>query len=116
MLASRKSVDLALLLVGVLLLSGALRCPAGTGTLVEGMRGELAALRLPLFAVVAVIPFVAGLVTGIAMGFVGASFPLIFALLGEEPSLAAAASTAVVMVRSGLNGEPSQVSSPWGAT
>ncbi len=33
---------------------------------------------------IALLPFVAGLVTGIAIGFVGASFPLVVALIPEE--------------------------------
>jgi len=41
---------------------------------------ELTALRVPLVLVVIVLPFVAGLVTGLAVGFVGTSFPIVLAL------------------------------------
>jgi hypothetical protein len=57
------------------------------------MRDELMALGIPLLMVKMVIPFVSGAVTGIAVGFVGASFPLVFALLGPDPSLNQIAST-----------------------
>jgi integral membrane protein (TIGR00529 family) len=42
--------------------------------------GELTALRVPLVLVVMTLPFVAGLVTGLAVGFVGTSFPIVLAL------------------------------------
>ncbi|MBN8215715.1 MAG: DUF401 family protein [Spirochaetes bacterium] len=45
------------------------------------MQGELAAWGLPVLALVMVLPFIAGVTSGIAVGFVGASFPFIAALL-----------------------------------
>jgi uncharacterized protein len=52
------------------------------GTLVESkavfqMRDELTAHQVPLLAVFTLIPFLSGLLTGIAVGFVGLSFPLV---------------------------------------
>ena len=52
------------------------------GTLVESkavfkMRDELTAYQVPLLAVFTLIPFLSGLLTGIAVGFVGLSFPLV---------------------------------------
>jgi integral membrane protein (TIGR00529 family) len=52
------------------------------GTLVESkavfkMRDELTAYQVPLLAVFTIIPFLSGLLTGIAVGFVGLSFPLV---------------------------------------
>ncbi|MBI5726130.1 MAG: DUF401 family protein [Planctomycetes bacterium] len=41
---------------------------------------ELAAMNCPVIAVVAILPFIAGLVMGLAVGFVGASFPIILPL------------------------------------
>jgi len=42
---------------------------------------ELTALRVPVPAVFAILPFVAGMVMGIAVGFVGTSFPILMGLL-----------------------------------
>jgi len=42
---------------------------------------ELEQLHVPVAAVVALLPFIAGLVTGIAVGFVGASFPIVMGLV-----------------------------------
>jgi integral membrane protein (TIGR00529 family) len=52
------------------------------GTLIESkavfkMREELTAYQVPLLAVFTIIPFLSGLLTGIAVGFVGLSFPLV---------------------------------------
>ena len=52
------------------------------GTLTESkavfkMRDELTAYQVPLLAVFTIIPLLSGLLTGIAVGFVGLSFPLV---------------------------------------
>jgi len=47
--------------------------------------GELNGLRVPPVVVVAVLPFVAGMVTGLAIGFVGVSFPIVLGLVESIP-------------------------------
>jgi uncharacterized protein len=54
-------------------------------TIVAMMRDEFFAIGVPIVAVIMLIPFISGAVTGIAVGYVGASFPLVFALLGDHP-------------------------------
>ncbi len=83
------------LVLGIQAFSAALLCPldSGGGTLVTGMRDELVRTGIPLVTIIMVIPFISGAVTGVAFGFVGASFPIVFALLGPDPSLAEAAAT-----------------------
>lgn len=46
---------------------------------------ELAAAHVPVTLVVVVLPFIAGLLTGVAFGFVGVSFPLVLSLLESMP-------------------------------
>ncbi len=55
--------------------------------IIDQVRMEFAALHFPITAIIAFLPFLAGLLTGIAVGFVGASFPLVITLLppGETP-------------------------------
>lgn len=51
---------------------------------------EMLSLHIPVTLVVAVLPFIAGFVTGIAVAFVGISFPIVIALvaaLPQEPSM-----------------------------
>jgi len=52
---------------------------------------ELANSGMPVSLVIAFLPFIAGIVTGICIGFTGAAFPLVVALvgIGSMPPLAA---------------------------
>lgn len=83
------------LVIGIQAFSGALLCPvnADGSTLITGMRDEFVRTGIPLAAVIMLIPFVSGMVTGVAFGFVGASFPIVFALVGPDPPLHVAAAT-----------------------
>lgn len=86
---------MVVLVVGIQAFAAALACPvdaAGT-TLITGMRDEFMRTGIPLILVIMLIPFISGMVTGVAFGFVGASFPIVFALVGPDPSLAVAAAT-----------------------
>jgi len=47
--------------------------------------GELAALHVPAEVVVAVLPLIAGLMTGLAVGFAGTSFPIVLAVVAAMP-------------------------------
>ena len=59
----------------------------GGALLVETMRQELFDLGIPVVLIIMMIPFITGFTTGIAIGFVGASFPIVFSLLGADPQL-----------------------------
>jgi integral membrane protein (TIGR00529 family) len=59
------------------------RLPGGT-LLMEGIRGELDAFGIPVLLLVIIIPFVSGLTTGITVGYIGASFPVILSLAGPD--------------------------------
>jgi hypothetical protein len=86
---------MVVLVIGVQAFAAALVCPvdaAGT-TLITGMRDEFMQTGVPLILVIMLIPFISGMVTGVAFGFVGASFPIVFALVGPDPPLAVAAAT-----------------------
>lgn len=79
--------EFVILVIGIQAFSAALKRPLNPAemTLVGSMRDEFLHLGIPLLAVMIAVPFVSGMVTGVAMGFVGASFPLVFALLGPNP-------------------------------
>ena len=47
--------------------------------------GELADLHVPPVMVVAILPFIAGMVTGLAVGFVGVSFPIVIGVVAALP-------------------------------
>ncbi len=46
---------------------------------------ELADLHVPAAVVVAILPFIAGMVTGLAVGFVGVSFPIVMGVIAALP-------------------------------
>jgi len=47
---------------------------------ISGIQGELTRFHIPPLAVILFLPFLSGLVTGITIGFVGASFPVVISL------------------------------------
>jgi hypothetical protein len=49
------------------------------------IRNELLAFRIPVLLVIMIMPFLSGLITGIAIGFVGTSFPLVIPLFPAAP-------------------------------
>jgi hypothetical protein len=48
------------------------------------MRNEFKDFGIPIMYIIMLLPFIAGLVTGVSFGFVGASFPVVFELLGQH--------------------------------
>ncbi len=54
----------------------------GRGPVVGIMQEELAAWGIPLLLVIMILPFVSGMATGLAIGFVGASLPVVLNLAG----------------------------------
>ncbi len=81
--------------------------PAADGrsvTLVSLMQEELARYAIPPRAVMILIPFICGLVTGVGVAHVGASFPIVMALLGDSPSLPALLAATVLAYTSGYLG------------
>ena len=76
----------------------------GGGTLVEGMRLEMEQWGIPLAVMVGLLPFISGLATGIAIGFVGASFPIVMSLIGPAPGFATLAAGTVLAYGCGFLG------------
>jgi integral membrane protein (TIGR00529 family) len=95
-----------LLVVSVQVFSIVLKCPldqAGNN-IVAIMRDEFVMAGIPVFLIIIMVPFISGLVTGVAFGFVGASFPIVFALLGSSPAPGVVASATVLAYSSGYLG------------
>ena len=77
----RNILDMVLLAAGLMMFKAVLEQSGG----VEVLRDEFTAWNIPLIAVICALPFAAGLVVGIAIGYVGTSFPLVIALLATIP-------------------------------
>ena len=80
------------------------RLPDGT-LMMEALRGELASAGIPAFLLIMVIPFICGVSTGIAIGTVGAAFPIVISLLGPDPSFMLLASTTTLAYTFGHAGQ-----------
>jgi len=79
-LLERRSVNVLITLAAVLIFKSLLQ---RSGLLPLAGR-ELLAIGIPIVLAVALLPFLAGLLTGIALGFTGVSFPLVVGLLASE--------------------------------
>jgi hypothetical protein len=80
---NRSSGLLLLLICGIMAFKGVLM----ESHAVAHIQKELVQYGIPAMAVLMVVPFLAGFITGIAVGFVGASFPLVIALLAGKTGL-----------------------------
>ncbi len=74
---------LLLLICGIMAFKGVLMESHAVSLIQE----EMVRYGIPPLAVVMAVPFLAGFITGIAVGFVGASFPLVIALLAGKTGL-----------------------------
>lgn len=81
--AGRTTLSLVAVVVAVMVFQGVL---ARTGA-PERIASEMTAAGLPVPLVVVALPLLAGVITGLAFGFVGTSFPIVLPLLAAVPSL-----------------------------
>ena len=85
---STKTLNMALIVAAVRIYGAFIEAPLpGGGTPVALMQAEMARWGIPVIAMVMLLPFIAGLTTGLAIGFVGASFPIVVSLMGPNPAL-----------------------------
>jgi hypothetical protein len=72
-LCTRKTMNVFITLAGVMIFESLL----DSSGLIPLAGRELSAARVPIELIIAFLPFLAGLVTGIAIGFAGAAFPIV---------------------------------------
>jgi len=80
---NRASGGLLLLICGIMVFKGVIM----ESHAVAQIQQEMVRFGIPHLAVIMAVPFLAGFITGIAVGFVGASFPLVIALLAGRTGL-----------------------------
>ncbi len=73
--------------------------------LIEMLRNELAVSGVPPLVLIMLLPLISGFATGIAIGFVGASFPIVVSIIGPDPSLPLLLSTVSIAYASGHIGQ-----------
>ena len=88
LLLAKNAWRMVLVVVVITIYSGFIGMPLSDGShLMDVMRLELSETGIPTILLIAILPLVSGIATGIALGFVGTSFPIIFSLLGPDPPL-----------------------------
>jgi integral membrane protein (TIGR00529 family) len=75
------STDVIVLILGVMLFKETLEVSGA----VDNISRFFAEKNIPLIPVLFLLPFITGLLTGITVGFVGSSFPLLANLVGTDP-------------------------------
>ena len=75
----RNTAPMLFLIIAIMIFQGILK----DSDAVLQIRGELAVHYIPSLAIILVMPFISGFITGIAVGFVGVSFPLIIPLFSD---------------------------------
>lgn len=104
-LTSGNTLKLVLLVAVIGIYSAFIETPLPDGSFImEHVRGELSGNNIPVIFIIMLIPFISGLSTGIAVGFVGASFPIVMNLLGPDPALSNVMSYTVIAYSFGFAG------------
>jgi hypothetical protein len=97
---NRRSASVFLALVGIMLFKHMLECSALLGEAAQ----QLQRTQVPAMLAVMILPFVAALVTGVSVGFVGAAFPFVVALLQTPDSGLTPLATLFLAYGSGFTG------------
>jgi len=74
------SLDVIVLIAGVMLFKGFMEASGA----VENLSAYLTARGIPLLPMLFLLPFVTGALTGLTIGFVGSTFPLLMSLAGGD--------------------------------
>ena len=77
------SINIVLMTVGIMVFKGMLEASGA----IEALPVFFKQSGLPIGVVLFALPFIVGLLTGLTVGFVGATFPIITAMLGGHPDL-----------------------------
>lgn len=96
---NRSILPILLLIISIMIFKGAME----DSNAVELIRNELMTYGIPVILLILILPFLSGFIMGIAVGFVGASFPLIIPLF-QTPDLWTYLSYAVLAYTFGYMG------------
>jgi len=77
------SKDVFLLIAGVVLIKGMMEASGAVG----GLDRYFVESGVPVILIAFIMPFIAGLLTGLVVGFIGSTFPLLIAMAGHDISL-----------------------------
>ena len=72
--------------------------------LISRLQSELFSLGIPVLLIIMLLPFIVGVTTGVTIGFVGASFPIVMSLISRNSGTGILLSTAFIAYASGFMG------------
>ena len=102
---AKKPVTMVLIVILVRIYGAFIEAKLPGGTyLMDQMRLELNAVGIPITLLILLIPFISGVTTGVSVGFVGASMPIVISLLGSDPVLSHLLSTVILSFSFGFMG------------
>ena len=105
LLITRRTIILVTVVFMVLMYGAVIDSPLPDGMKpVDCIGQELDGLGLNLVFMIIALPFIAGMSTGLAVGMVGVSFPVIISLAGENPDLGTITSVTALAYISGYAG------------
>ena len=105
-LLSRQALNMVILVTMVRVYGAFIEAELPDGTaLVAQMHDEMADWGIPVIAITMLLPLIAGLATGLSIGFVGASFPIVMSLVGDSPDAGVRMATAVLAYGFGYVGQ-----------
>ena len=97
--------QMIILVILIRIYGGFIEAPLPDGVyLMEKMREELFGWGVPIILFTILIPFFSGIATGIAIGTVGASMPIVISLMGPDPSVGVQLSTILLAFSCGHMG------------
>ena len=86
-LLSRQLGAMVAVVVAIRIYGAFIESPLHDGrVMMEMVRLELSNSGIPAVLLIALLPFIAALTTGLSVGFVGTSFPVVLSLLGPDPT------------------------------
>lgn len=102
-----KSIAEMVLIVAVISIYGKfIEAPLPDGThIMNTVQNELSSYNIPAIFLIIILPFISGIATGLAIGFVGVSFPIVISLLGSDPLLKDLLSAVVLAYAGGHIGQ-----------
>ncbi|MBW2705937.1 MAG: DUF401 family protein [Deltaproteobacteria bacterium] len=77
MLLDKHLLKMLYMVAGIFIFKGVL----SDSQAVDGISNELMALKIPLLIIIAVLPFVVGMISGISIAFVGSTFPILIPMI-----------------------------------
>jgi uncharacterized protein len=87
MIFSRRLFDMVAIVAVIKIYGAFVEAPVPNGTvMIDLLRSELDSAGIPAVLLIVLLPFVSAITTGLSVGFVGTSFPVVLSLLGPDPT------------------------------